>query len=55
MRNLTATGSFICLIGLLVLVINVFGDSGTPTLSHVDTLGLGMAISGAILALGPRE
>lgn len=31
---------------------NAVGDSSTPTVSHVDVLGLGMSVSGAILARG---
>jgi hypothetical protein len=35
-----------------VLIINTVGDSGTPAITHVDVLGLGMSVSGAILARG---
>jgi xanthine/uracil/vitamin C permease (AzgA family) len=55
MQTLAGLGAFIWFIGLSTLAINVFGDSGTPTITHVDTLGLGMCVSGAILALGSRD
>ncbi len=42
-------------LGLLVLVVNAVGDSGTPELTHVDTLGLAMAVSGAIVACAPSK
>lgn len=43
---------FVWLAGLCVLILNTVVDSGTPSVSHVDVLGLGMAVSGAILARG---
>ncbi len=55
MRFLPEIGSLICFIGLAVLVLSAIADSATPTLDHVDTLGLGMAISGAILTLGAKK
>lgn len=55
MRASSEFGSLLSFIGLVVLVINAIGDSGTPAPSHVDTLGLAMAISGSILALGSRD
>ncbi|WP_168218418.1 hypothetical protein [Nocardioides eburneiflavus] len=54
MNTLPALGAVLCFIGLLVLVVNTVGDSGTPTVSHVDVLGLAMSVSGAILARGSR-
>jgi hypothetical protein len=54
MNNLPVLGAFVCLIGLFVLVVNTVGDTGTPTVSHVDVLGLAMSVSGAILARGSR-
>jgi len=54
MRTLSGVGAVIWFVGLVVLAINALGDSGTPTLTHIDTLGMAMSISGAILALGPK-
>lgn len=54
MNTLSTIGAFVWFIGLCVLIINTVGDSGTPTVSHVDVLGLGMSVSGAILARGLR-
>lgn len=47
-------GAYLCFIGLFVLIINTVGDSGTPTVSHVDLLGLAMSVSGAILVRGSK-
>jgi hypothetical protein len=54
MSNLPAIGAFVWFIGLVVLIVNTIGDSGTPTVSHVDVLGLAMSVSGAILARGSK-
>jgi len=53
-NNLPAIGAFVWFIGLFVLIVNTVGDSGTPTVSHVDVLGLAMTVSGAILARGSK-
>ena len=50
MNTLPAIGAFVWFVGIFVLIVNTVGDSGTPTISHVDVLGLGMSVSGAILA-----
>ena len=52
MNTLPMIGAFVWFIGLCVLIINTVGDSGTPAITHVDVLGLGMSVSGAILARG---
>jgi hypothetical protein len=54
MTTLTTIGAFVWFIGLIVLIINTIGDSGTPTVSHVDVLGLAMTVSGAVLARGAK-
>jgi hypothetical protein len=54
MTSLPAIGVFVWFVGLAVLIINTVGDSGTPTVSHVDVLGLGMIVSGAVLARGSK-
>ena len=54
MSNLSTIGVFVWFVGLVVLVVNTGGDSGTPTVSHVDVLGLAMSVSGAVLARGSR-
>lgn len=54
MNTLPTIGALVWFIGLCVLIINTVGDSGTPTVSHVDVLGLGMSVSGAILARGSK-
>lgn len=54
MSNLPAIGAFIWFIGLVVLIVNTVGDSGIPTVSHADMLGLAMSGSGAILARGSK-
>ncbi len=48
-------GPFVWLLGVGVLIVNAVGDSGTPELTHFDTLGLGLAVSGAILACAPSK
>lgn len=52
MHTLPTIGAFVWFMGLCVLIINTVGDSGPPTVSHVDVLGLGMSVPGAILARG---
>ena len=54
MNNLSAIGAFVWFIGIAVLVVNTIGDSGTPTITHVDVLGLALSVSGAILARGAK-
>ena len=54
MSNLPAIGAFVWFIGIAVLIINTVGDSGTPTVTHVDVLGLALSVSGAILARGAK-
>ncbi|MGN6574722.1 MAG: hypothetical protein ACTHKG_03465 [Nocardioides sp.] len=55
MNTLPAVGAFVFLLGTLILIINAVGDSGTPTVTHVDVLGLAMSVSGAILARGSKS
>lgn len=55
MRTLAGIGAATWLTGIVVLVFNAIGDSGTPTITHIDTLGLAMSVSGAILVLGSKD
>jgi hypothetical protein len=54
MNSLAVIGAFVWFAGLVVLIINTVGDSGTPSVTHVDVLGLSMSVSGAILARGAK-
>ena len=54
MSNLPAIGALAWFLGIAVLIVNTIGDSGTPTVSHVDFLGLALSVSGAILARGAK-